>query len=307
MAGPAHRDFLDPAVLARLSRLTLGARFPMVGSVTGLHRSATRGASVEFAEYRKYAPGDDIRHVDWRVYARTDRFFMKEFEADTNLRCQIVVDTSASMGFASGRGTKFEFARRLAAALAYLLGRQGDAVGLTCFAEKAVVDIPARRSPAHLSHVFDALAAARPAGSTAVVPALHLLAEKLRRRALVIVLSDCFEEADALLGAFRHLHYQKHDLAVFHVLDRQELAFDFDRPIRFADLESPFEIVTDPAVIASAYRKELDGWLAAVQRGSREFGVDYRRVATDADYEQVLAEFLLQRQRPTSAAGGGRR
>ena len=287
MAGEAsHREFLDSAVLARLARLTLDARRPMLGSVTGIHRSATRGSSVEFAEYRKYAPGDDTRRLDWRVYARTDRFYMKEFEADTNLRCLLVLDSSHSMDFAGRHGRKFDYARKLAATLAYLLSHQGDAVGLTCFAERAVHDIPPRRSPAHLKHIFDTLASVKPAGKTALLETLHAIAEKVKRRALVIVISDFFTDVGPL--------------------DRQELDFEFDRPIRFVDLESPFQMITDPVVVAAGYRAEIARYLEDIQRGSREFGVDYQRVTTDQDYEKVLAAFLIARLRGAPGAGGAR-
>lgn len=297
MSEVDSRAFLDSAVLARLSRLSLLARGPMNGGVTGIHKSATRGSSVEFAEYRKYAPGDDIKHVDWKVYARTDRFYMKEFEADTNLRCYIVLDTSRSMAFAAENGTKFEYACRLAATLAYILVHQGDSVGLLCFADGAVCDIPPRRTPSHLKHIFDTLSEVKPTGKTAMVQTIHDLAERIRQRALVVVLSDCFTEPAPLLDCFQHMRFRKHDLAVFHLLDRQELDFNFDRPIRFMDIEGSFNMITDPSVIQGGYRKELDRYLEDLKRGCREFGVDYRRVITDMDYEQVLSSFLLQRMK----------
>ncbi len=304
MPAPPHREFLDSAVLARLSRLSVNARAPMLGTVTGIHRSATRGSSVEFAEYRKYVPGDDVRHVDWRVYARTDRFYMKEFEADTNLRCMLVFDTSGSMAFAGRHGSRLAYARRLAATLAYLLAHQGDAIGLLCVGAKDAREIPPRRSPAHLKVLFDELAGLKPHGQADLVTALHGLADRLRRRALVLVFSDLFAEVEPLMRAFRHLRFQRHDVAAFHLLDDEEMAFEFDRPIRFVDLESPFQLVTDPAVIASDYRRELDGWLGGLQRGCREFGVDYQRVTTDQDYEKVLAAFLLPRMRRRQGPGG---
>jgi len=269
----------------------------MSGGVTGIHKSATRGSSVEFAEYRKYVPGDDIKHVDWQVYARTDRFYMKEFEADTNLRCYIVLDCSNSMSFSTDHGSKFEYARRLAATLAYILVHQGDSVGLLCFADGAVRDIPPRRAPSHLKHIFDTLGDVKPAGKTELVQTIHDLAERIAQRALVIVLSDCFTEVPPLLDCFQHMRFRKHDLAVFHLLDRQELDFEFDRPIRFMDIEGTFSMVTDPSVVQGGYRRELDRYLESMKLGCREFGVDYRRVLTDTDYEKVLAAFLLQRMR----------
>lgn len=295
MSQLANRSFLDSAVLARLSRLTLEARIPMLGSVTGIHKSATRGSSVEFAEYRKYVPGDDIRHMDWRVYGRTDRFYMKEFEADTNMRCYLVLDTSASMGFGGKHGTKFEYARKLAATLAWMLIHQGDAVGLLCFADKTVREIAPSRSPVHLKDIFDTMAELVPAGRTELVGIIHGLAEKARQRALIIIFSDFFTDVDPLLDCFQHMRFRKHDLAAFHLLDKQELAFEFDRPIRFLDMESSFSMITDPSVIRKGYSEEFNRYLHAIEYGSREFGADYRRVFTDTNYEQVLAAFLLER------------
>lgn len=293
----SDRDFLDSAVLARLSRLTVSARYHMLGSVTGIHKSATRGSSVEFAEYRKYVRGDDIRYIDWRVYARSDRFYMKEFEADTNLRCHIVLDTSASMRFGKEGHAKFDYARRIAATLAYLLVRQGDAVGLLCFTDEAIRDIPPRRSASHLKSIFDTLAEAEPDGKTDAVGTIHDLAERIGRRAFVVVISDLFSDLPPLLDCFQHMRFRKHDLAVFHLLDRQEFDFDFDRPIRFVDLESSYSMITDPSVIRAGYRKALDNYLSGMKQGCREVGVDYRKVFTDAGYEDVLADFLLQRMR----------
>ncbi len=299
MARFADRDFIDSAVVARLSRLQVNARTPMLGSVTGIHKSATRGSSVEFAEYRKYVPGDDIKHVDWRVYARSDRFYMKEFEADTNLRCHIILDTSASMSFEAEHGRKFDYARRMAATLAYLLVHQGDGVGLHCFTDKIVHDIPPRRTPSHLKNIFDTLAVVEPAGKTEVVKVIHDLAERISQRALVVVFSDFFTDVAPLLDCFQHMRYRKHDLAVFHLLDRQELDFKFDRPIRFDDAESTFRLITDPSVVREGYRRAIDDYLSDMLRGCREFNVDYQRVMTDEDYEKSLAAFLLQRMRMT--------
>ena len=178
MPETSTREFVDPKVLSRLLNLPLVARGPMEGSVSGRHQSPHRGSSVEFAEYRKYVAGDDTRHLDWRVYARSDRFYMKEFEADTNLRCYLVLDCSGSMSFAAAHGTRFAYARRLAATLAYLAMHQGDAVGLTCCAAKTLKDIPPRRNPAHLRQIFNTLAEVAPAGETGLVAALHQLARK---------------------------------------------------------------------------------------------------------------------------------
>lgn len=297
MAEGLHTKFLDAGVLARLMAQPVMARFPMEGNVSGQHKSPHRGASVEFAEYRNYVPGDDTRRLDWRVFARSDRFFLKEFEAETNLRCYLVLDGSASMGFAGAHGRKIDLARRLIAALAYLIVHQGDAAGLVCAGEKTVADIPPRRNPAHLPIILETLDQTEPHGETGLITALHDLAEKIGRRALVVVLSDCFCDPELLLSAFQHLRFEKHDLVVFHLLDRLELDFNFDRPTRFVDLESSHHVVTEPALIRAEYLRQLRLHLDRLRAGCHEFKVDYRPVVTDQDYEKVLGDFLVERAR----------
>jgi uncharacterized protein (DUF58 family) len=287
-------DLLDNGLIARLNRLTLSARQPMLGGVSGLHRSAARGSSVEFAEYRKYAAGDDIKNLDWHVYARTDRFYIKEFEADTNLRCHLVLDTTGSMAFAHEHSTRFDFARRMAATLAYMLVRQGDAAGLHLAGPDAK-DLPARRNPSHLQNLFEILRQAKPAGPSDLVARLHELAEKIRGRAMVMVFSDLFCPVEPLLDAFQHLRFKKHDLAVFHLLDGQEIDFQFDRPIRFVDLEGGDDLIADPSMIRDEYRSVVDHYLAALKRGCRQNGVDYHPIITRADVEKVLSAFMLSR------------
>jgi uncharacterized protein (DUF58 family) len=291
----APSPLLDPAALARLMHQPLVARFPMEGSVSGHHKSPHRGSSVEFAEYRNYVPGDDIRRLDWRVFGRTDRFYMKEFEADTNLRCYLVLDASGSMGFTGQHGSKLDLARRLAASLAYLTIQQGDAAGTLCVGEGKPVEIPPKRNPAHLQLVLQTLEAVKPTGATQLVPALHDLAEKVRRRALVIVFSDFFCELAPLLDAFQHLRFQKHDLAVFQLLDRMEVDFAFDRPVRFQDLESAFNLVTEPPVIRAEYLRHFQAHLAGLRQGCHQFNADYRQVLTEESCEKVLADFLTER------------
>lgn len=303
MAESVSNSLLDPAVLARLMRQPVVARFAMEGSVSGHHKSPHRGSSVEFAEYRNYVPGDDIRRLDWRVFGRTDRFFMKEFEADTNLRCYFVVDASGSMGFTGQQGSKLDYANRLAAALAYLLIQQGDAAGAYCVGEGRTVELPAKRTPSHLQLILEKLAAAKPAGETRLISALHELAEKERRRALVVVLSDFFCELPPLLDALQHLRFQKHDIAVFQLLDRMETEFQFDRPVRFQDLESAFNLVTEPPVIREQYLREFSAHNEGLRQACHRFNADHRRVITDESYEKVLADWLTERLR--AAAGGG--
>ena len=251
------RSFLDSAVLSRLAAVPLFARRPMQGTVSGRHPSPHRGSSVEFAEYRKYVPGDDLRRLDWRAYGRSDRFYVKEFEADTNLRCCLVLDTSGSMGFGSGGLTKIDYARRIAGALGYLALQQGDAVGLSCVANGLVRNVPPRRNPAHLISIFDLLEEARPQGETQLVSVLHELAETIRQRALIVIISDIFVEPELFRGCFQHLRFRRHDVAIFHMLDSQEIEFNFRRPMRFLDMEGGPAIFADPTEIADRYHRAL--------------------------------------------------
>lgn len=297
LADGQRRRFLDPQVLARLSAVPLFARRPMVGNVSGIHASPHRGASVEFAEYRRYVPGDDLRRLDWRAYGRSDRFYVKEFEADTNLRCCLILDTSGSMEFGSRGVTKIEYARKLAGTLAYLAVQQGDAVGLTCVADGIVRTIPPKRTPSHLRGIFDALEEARPQGETHLADRLHELAETIRQRALIVLLSDLFVEPPLLKKAFEHLRFRKHDVAVFHLLDPLELSFQFLRPMRFLDLEGGPSIFAEPNDILDRYQQALGTYLAELKQVTLEAAIDYHRVQLDDDYERVLLDFLVARTR----------
>jgi uncharacterized protein (DUF58 family) len=289
------RSFLDAKVLSRLAGIPLFARRPMQGNVSGRHASPHRGSSVEFAEYRKYVPGDDLRRLDWRAYGRSDRFYVKEFEADTNLRCCFVLDTSGSMNFGTTGVTKIEYARRIAGTLGYLASQQGDAVGLACVSKGIVQNLPPKRNAAHLRLVLDQLEQATPKGETQLAAVLHELAETIRQRALIIILSDLFIEPELLRGCFQHLRFRHHDATVFHLLDPLELNFQFRRPMRFLDMEGGPAIFAEPNDIADRYDKALQTYLAQLKQVVLESAVDYQRIMIDEDYEQALVRFLVGR------------
>lgn len=289
------RSFLDPKVLSRLLPLPLHARHAMLGSVSGKHRSPVRGSSVEFAQYRKYVPGDDTRRLDWRTWGRTDRFYIKEFEADTNLRLCLIVDASGSMNYGPAGATRMDYARRLAGSLSYLAAHQGDAVGLWKVATEKRTELPARRGASHLGLVLDGLGEMKGSGETGIVEALHEAAEKISQRALVVVFSDLFVEPELLKPALQHLRYRKHDVSVFHLLDQQEIDFDFDRPARFLDLEGGEPILADPTDIAVRYRDAVRMYLSGIDEAVRTTGIDYHRVKLNEAYDEVLARFLLSR------------
>lgn len=296
------RSFLDPQALSRLASVPFLARLPMHGNVSGRHSSSHRGASVEFAEYRKYVPGDDIRRLDWRAYGRTDRYYIKEFEADTNLRCCFIIDSSGSMNFGSQAVTKIEYARRLAGTLSYLAVQQGDAVGLSCVADGMVSSIPPRRNPAHLINVFNQLEEIAPTGPSEFISVLHQLAETTRQRALMIIISDFFVDPGELKGCFEHFRFRKHDLAAFQLIDPQEVEFEFRRPMRFIDLEGGPAVFAEPHEIAERYQQALSRHTRDLERTMIETHVDFHRARIDADYEQLLMRFLVGRTR----AGGVR-
>lgn len=297
-----NRDYLDQQVLDRLSTLKLHARLPMLGNVSGAHRSPIRGSSLEFAEYRKYVPGDDTRRLDWRAYARNDRYYIKEFEADTNLRMCLVLDTSGSMDFANNGISKLNYARRLAGSLAYIAARQGDAVGLYCAGSDISErdkgfhkEVPPKRGAVHLSTVLDELGAMEASGETGLADSLHEMAERVPQRALIIVLSDLFIDPEVLRNCFQHLRFRKHDVAVFHLLERSELEFQFDRPMRFVDMEGGESVLADPTIIAAQYHRALETYLESMNEVIRDTELDYHRIRIDQDYGDVLARFLLGR------------
>lgn len=296
------RDFIDPRVLSKLSGLALDARMPMVGNVSGRHRSPTRGSSLEFSEYRKYVPGDDTRRLDWRAWGRSDRFYIKEYEADTNLRLCLIVDVSGSMNFGI-EGTqevgkrKIDFARRLGGTLAYLASMQGDAVGLFTAGTEFRREIPPKRSGAHLKFILDELSEMEGSGETGLAETLHQAAEKIPQRALIVIISDLFLPPETLKSCFQHLRYRRHDVAVFHLLEQSEIDFQFDRPVRFVDLEGAPAMLVDPTTIAKQYRAAVQQYLQDISQIMKDSVVDYRRTGIEDDYGEVLAKFLLARKK----------
>lgn len=282
-------------MLSRLGSLPIESRVPMMGNVAGKHRSPHRGSSVEFAEYRKYVQGDDTRRLDWKAFARSDRFYIKEFEADTNLRAYFVVDASGSMNFTGKGEPKIQCARRIAASLAYLLVNQGDAAGLSICTDKLHLEVPPSRRAAHLERFFTTLGKLQPAGETGLIDALHTIAEKIGQRAFVVILSDFFMDTHLLGEALQHLRYRKHDISIFHLMDPQEISFEFERPHRFVDLEDGTAIVAEPNLIVDEYKAALRDFLTNVRAKCHDAAADYQLVTTDTPLEPLLREFLTAR------------
>lgn len=290
-----HYDFLEPQELTSLAAMPLEARFSMAGNVAGRHRSVHKGSSIEFSQYRKYVQGDDTRRLDWKVYARSDRHYIKEFEADTNLRAYLVVDTSGSMGYTSHALNRFEYARYLAASLAYLAMNQGDAVGLSIVNQKGGIDIPALRKKSHLHAILEALSQVEPAGETVLIEHLHHLADKVSSRALVLIFSDFFVSSVALGKALGHLRYAKHDIGLFHLLDPQEMDFSFQRPYRFEDMESGERVAASPKEMAGVYHTHLQKFLREMREQAHHVQADYCLANTTTSYVKILQTFLAGR------------
>src|SRR5437762_12674822 len=245
-----ERTFLDPAVVARLGTLELKARTIVEGFLSGLHRSPFKGFSVEFAEYRQYIPGDDLSTIDWKVFARSDRYYIKKFEEETNLDCHLLLDVSGSMGYGSHHGmTKFEYGAVLAASLAYLMNRQRDAVGLTAFDENIVQMLPASARPGHLTALLVTVDRLQTARATNVSKPLHQLANTLTKRGIVVLISDLLDDPDEVIRGLKHFQFRGIDVIVFHVLDHDEVEFPFERATRFAALETTVEIRAAPASV----------------------------------------------------------
>jgi len=297
-----------PDALARYGRLELLARLVVEGVMSGLHRSPFKGFSVEFAEHRQYGPGDEIRHIDWRAFGKTDRYFVKEYEEETNLKAYLVLDASGSMGYAGSRASasKLEHARGLAAALAYLMISQRDAVGLVTFDAEVRAMIPPRSAPGHFAVLCRAMEETAVGGETPVSRVLHGLADRIKRRGLVIVVSDGFDRAEDLLDALRHLRHRRHEVLLFQVLDPDEETFPFRRPARFRDLERPArDLRVNPSALRAAYLERFDEHRRALREGVIAMNADYHKVSTSDPHERTLLDYLAARSaRGRSGARG---
>jgi uncharacterized protein (DUF58 family) len=292
---------VDPAAPARFGRLELIARLVVEGVTAGLHPSPFKGFSVEFAAHRQYGPGDEIRHIDWRAFGKSDRFYVKEFEEETNLQAHLVVDASGSMGYAGRTASKLEQARRLAAALAYLMISQRDAVGLVTggsAAGAARAPIPPRSAPGHFSVVCRALEETQPGGKVPVSGILRALAGRIRRRGLIVILSDGFDRIDDLAAALRHLRHRHHEVVFFHVLAPEEEEFPFRRPARFRSLEEPGRAVrVDPSALRALYLERFGAFCRTLKEQARALSADYHKVSTAEPVERVLLDYLATRSR----------
>lgn len=292
---PQKVTYLTPEAVSRLKNMSLRARLVVEGFITGLHKSPYHGFSVEFSQHRPYMPGDPLKNIDWRVYGRTDKFFVKQFEEETNLKAYILLDCSASMGYSSGGITKLQYGSYLAAALTYLLLKQRDAVGLMTFDRKIRTYIPPRSIQGYLNRILKELENTEPGGETEIGSTLHLMAERVKRRGLVIVVSDLFDDEESLLSGLKHFRHGGHEVLLFHLLDPLEKSFAFRGNVRFRDLETGERMPLSPEHLREGYIREFSRWLKLIEHGCLDNLIDYSLFDTDESFDKALFRFLNKR------------
>ncbi|HEX5443868.1 MAG TPA: DUF58 domain-containing protein [Pirellulales bacterium] len=297
---PDSKRFLHPEAIKRIARLDLRARYIVEGFLSGAHRSPYFGQSVEFREHREYSRGDDLRHIDWKVWAKQDRYYVKRYEEDTNLRCTLLVDVSGSMRYGSGALNKYEYACTLAVSLAYLLLRQQDAVGCVAFDEAARGIVPLRTKRNHLQTLIAALDVHQPKQKTDVHRVMRSVAEGYPRRGMILVFSDLLTDRANLFRGLQLLRQRGHDVMVFHVMDDDELDFPFNGPTRFEGLELPEHLTCNPRALREGYLQSLAAFLEEIRRGCRKQMIDYSLLRTSQPLDAALATFLSYRMRVRS-------
>jgi uncharacterized protein (DUF58 family) len=289
---PAAANPLDPAVIARIHGLELRARSVVEGFLAGQHKSSQRGFAVEFAQHREYAPGDDLRHLDWKVFGRTERFYLKQYEQETDFAAWLLVDASKSMAFGGGPLSKYDYACVAAASLASLILRQSDSAGLSLFDVQVRALLPPSSQPPHLKEIVRALEAGPSVAETRIGGVLHEIAERVKRRGLVLIFSDLFDDESAILSGLQHLRFDRHDVIVFHILDAAERDFPFEDPTLFRSLEVPAELLTDPRGLRDGYLRELATFTSALRQGCSKLNIDFVPLRTDDNLGLVLARYL---------------
>ncbi|OHB71919.1 MAG: hypothetical protein A2V70_10440 [Planctomycetes bacterium RBG_13_63_9] len=299
MTAQTGYRFLEPQALARVKNLAVVARGVVEGAISGLHSSPYKGFSVEFAEHREYTAGDDPRHLDYRMMARTDRLYIKQYEEETNMRVQILLDTSASMGYShEGKLTKLGYASYLTAILSYLMTRQQDQVALTTFDTQVRLDMPARSSPRHFNEMMRRLESLEPGGQTDVAETLHRLASRFKKRCLIVLVSDLYDEPEEVVRALHHFRHRRHEVILFHVFDKAEIEFPFRDLTAFHDLETNQRIQVDPAYVRDAYREQIEGFIEGYRRACAEIQIDYVMTDTSVPYDFMLSKYIAKRNMP---------
>ena len=293
-----YHKYLDPQTLAKVQNLDLAARQIVEGYVSGSHKSPFHGFSAEFAQHREYAVGDDLRYVDWKVYAKSDRYYLKQFEAETNFTCYLLLDCSESMRYKSADAalSKWEYGRLVAAALAYVVIKQQDAAGLCTVSDKVNDFLRPASQPTHLKQIYYTLENTPVAGESGLGKVFHELAERINRRSLIIIISDLFDDLESVLLGLKHFRHRKHDVSLLQVIDPAEQDFPFQEPVLFHGLENLPEQMVEPRALKKAYQEEFEKFLKTVQRSCRDLKLDYSLIRTDQSLDVALSAFLSHRQ-----------
>ncbi|MCC7191220.1 MAG: DUF58 domain-containing protein [Phycisphaeraceae bacterium] len=297
MQGGDPNRYLDPSILSKVGISPLLAKLVVEGFINGLHKSPFHGFSVEFADHREYVPGDDLKYIDWHLFARTDHYYIKRYEEETNLRCYILLDRSASMAFGTGKITKWDYSCFLATCLAYLIIKQQDAAGLALFGAKPGIMVPARAKTVHLRQMMQVMINNPPSGDTDVASSLRAITRNLKRRGLVVVISDLIDDPETTLRSIRLLASHKHDVIVFHVQDAAELEFTFDGATLFKDMETGEELEIDPSAVRATYLQRMNEVCDFYRKGLTEVGIDYQLINTRMPYDHALSAYLKRRAR----------
>ena len=291
------RKYLQPEMVAVLNSMALRAKLVVEGYIIGQHRSPYHGFSVEFAEHRAYGSGDEVRHIDWRLFGKTERLYVKRYEEETNLRAHIILDTSRSMLYKSGTVSKLNYANSLAASLSYLMINQQDAAGLIQFSNKIDTFIPPKSKPSHLNIILKQLDDNKTGKDTKIENVLHRMAERIDKRGIVILISDLLDDPEEVINGLKHFRHKHQEVIVFHILDRKELEFDFNSRTRFLDMESGEEIITEPWHIRSNYTELISGLQKYYQKECRESLIDYVPIFTDENLDKSITGYLNKRRK----------
>ena len=288
-------NLLNPQKLSQFKRYEIIAHSVVEGFISGLHESPFKGFAIEFEEHRQYAPGDDLKHLDWKLLAKMDKYYIKQYEEDTSLRCYLVLDTSASMGFKSGDYSKLDFGRFICGVYTWLLLQQQDAVGLVLCDHDLRHYMAPRSTSKHLKNIFDRLEATEASDNTGLANALHKLANLIKRRALIVVISDLFDEPDDIALALSHFAHKRHEVVIFQVLDRQEIDFDFGNLTRFDPLETGDPLMVDPVRLKREYEKQFHEHQDRIRQVCHHLRLDFVQMTTDEPFEKRMAEYLDSR------------
>lgn len=297
-ANLEYKNLLDPSIISKINSLELRARLVVEGFMVGLHKSPYHGFSVEFIQHRPYMQGDSLKDVDWKVYGKTEKFYIKQYEEETNLRSYILLDVSKSMQFSSGDNvSKIEYASTLAAALSYLMMKQQDAFGLTLYSDRIVQYLPPKATKSYLRQILKSLVSVKASDTTNTAACLNSVAEKIKRRGLVIIISDLFDDIDSVISALKHFSYQKNEIIVFQILDPIERNFAFGRDAIFKDMESEEELTTQPYQIQKAYKLAMEEFIGKIKSECLNSKIDFNIIETSTPFDKALMSYIQKRRR----------